>query len=106
MIQYNPHQSEQTNSEKDGHVSECVLEVCQDITPMSGHTVIEEGKWQAIEVAEAMLVWVMTVISSVFTVHTQVPFTCRDRDTDQKHKDKRQQCEYKSDFCNENCLIF
>lgn len=62
-------------------MSECDLEVCHDIAPLSWHTVIEQGEWQAVEIAEAVLVWVMTVIPSAFTVHTQVPLTCRDTST-------------------------
>lgn len=63
-----------------------MLKICQDITPLSGYAVIEQCEWKAIEVTEAMLVWMVTVVSSLFTVHTQVPLTCRDterkRETD------------------------
>lgn len=78
LTQILPHQCEKSNSKHHGQTSECVLKVCQDITPLSGGTVIEQGERQAVEVAEAMLVWVVAVVSSVFTVYTQVPLTCRD----------------------------
>lgn len=47
-----------------------MLKVCQDITPLSGRTVIEQRERQAVEVAEAVLIRVVAVVSSVFTVYT------------------------------------
>ena len=73
-----PYQCEKSNSKQHGEISECVLEVSQDVAPLSGHTVIEQGERQAVEVAKAMLVGMVAVVPSVFTVHTQVPLTCRD----------------------------
>lgn len=64
------YQREKSNSKKHGQISECVLKICQDVTPLSGHTVIEQGERQAVEVTEAMLVRVVTVVTSAFTVHT------------------------------------
>lgn len=49
---------------------ECLLEIHQYVFALSRHTIIKQSERQAIEVAEAMLVWVMTVIPSGFTVHT------------------------------------
>lgn len=71
----NNHQCKKTNSKKHGQTSKCVLEVCQDIIPLSGHTVIEQSEGQAVEVAEAMLVGMVAVVPSLFAVNTQVPLT-------------------------------
>ncbi len=58
-----------------------MLKVCEDVSVFSGHTVVKECERQAVEVAEAMLVRVVAVVPSVFTIHTQVPLTCRDTET-------------------------
>lgn len=73
-----PYQCEKSNSKQHGQILECVLEVCHDNSPLSGHTVVEQGERQAVVVAEAMLVRMVAVIPSVLTVHAQVPLTCRD----------------------------
>ncbi len=78
LTQNHPHQCEKCDSKQHGQISECVLEVYQQISPPFGVAVIEEGERQAIEVAEAVLVRMVAVVPSVFTVHTQVPLTCRD----------------------------
>lgn len=69
LTRSHPYQREKSNSKQHGEISECMLKVCQDIIPLSRYTVIEQCEWQAIEVAEAVLVWVVTVVPSLFTVH-------------------------------------
>lgn len=71
------YQCEKSDSKQRGEISERVLEVYQDITLLSRHTVIEQGERQAIEVAEAVLVRMVAMVPSVLTVHPQVPLTCR-----------------------------
>lgn len=72
-----PYQGEESEAEHHGEISECLLEVSEDISPLSGHTVIEQGERQAVEVAEAVLVRVVAVVPSLLAVHPQVPLTCR-----------------------------
>lgn len=56
-----------------------MLDTCHDVAPFSGHTVIEQSERQAVEIAEAVLVWMVAMVPPRFTVHTQVPLTCRDK---------------------------
>lgn len=63
---------------------EKLLEIWCDMAPVSWCTVTKECKRHAVEIAEAMLVWVMTVISSVLTAHPQVPLACMQRHTENK----------------------
>lgn len=67
---YRSYQSEKTSEEQHGQILERMLEVCQDITPFSWHTVIKEGERQPKVEAEAVLVWMVAVVSSVLAVNT------------------------------------
>lgn len=49
---------------------ECLLDIHQHVSALSGNAVIEQSEWQTIEVAETMLVWVVAVIPSGFTIYT------------------------------------
>lgn len=66
-----------SDGEKDGEASERLLQVPQDVAALPGHTVVEQGEREAVEVAEAVLVWVVAVVPSALAVHPQMPLTCR-----------------------------
>lgn len=73
-----PYQCYQSDAQKNGEASECFLQVCQDVAALPRHTIIEQGEGEAIEVAEAVLVWVVAVVPSALTAHPQMPLTCRE----------------------------
>lgn len=74
---YELYQCCKSDAEKNGEASECLLQVCQDVAALPRHTVVEQGEREAVEVAEAVLVWVVAVVPSALAVDPQMPLTCR-----------------------------
>lgn len=66
-----------SDGEKNGEASERLLQVFQDAAALPGRTVVDQGEREAVEVVEAVLVWVVAVVPSVLAVHPQMPLTCR-----------------------------
>lgn len=66
---YEPYQCCQSDAQEHGEAAECFLQVCQDVAALPRHAVIEQGEGEAVEVAEAVLVWVVAVVPSALTVH-------------------------------------
>lgn len=73
------YQREKSEPKQQSQILECELDGSHHVRPVSRHAVIEKGERQAVEVAEAVLVRVVTVVASTLAAHTQVPLTCRDR---------------------------